>query len=338
MKRIAREKQISKAPDYKAWVLFIDLCDRVLKEQKFEKVVTPYLVSSGAMESNLEPFSLKTNFGAFSKEFHLPTSPEFHIKKALSTGCFNDVFEIKTCFRNEEQSAHHKAEFTMLEFYKKDCDMNEFIHIVLSFINQVYFKLQTELTSYERPLVKLKTEKKAIAVKIVKILDLFKDLEINLNPSSTALDLKVEAKKIGLYYSEYDTFDDLFFRIWLEMIEPRFNKEVLTVVHSYPPSQAALSKIDNEGWAKRFEIYGAGFELGNAFEELSDSRVIAERWAFENNKRVLESKKPHPIDQDFIDSLDDLPDYSGIAIGLERLFMMFYGFSDIKEFNLFDID
>ncbi len=335
MKRISIDEHASRVPHYKAWIQFLDLCEEILKDQGFQKLLTPYLVTSGALESNLEPFSFDLQFGNISKKVQLPTSPEFHIKKALATGYFEDVFEIKTCFRNLESSACHSSEFKMLEFYKKDCGMEEFIKFVLQLLNQIHSKLAGGLPGYSRPVCKFDGSNVKLPFTVVKIEDLFFELGIDLHPESTSSALKIAARKLGIHHLEEDSFDDLFFRIWLGKIEPSFDPARLTVVHSYPPSQAALSKVGSDGWAKRFEIYGSGLELANAFEELSDSQTILYRWRQENAKRISEGKNPHPVDHQFISCLDHLPKCSGIAIGLERLFMMFYGFKNINDFNFF---
>jgi elongation factor P--(R)-beta-lysine ligase len=108
------------------------------------------------------------------------------------------------------------------------------------------------------------------------------------------------------------------------------------VVHSYLPSQAALAKLNPEGWADRFEIYWQGFELGNAFYELADSKQVEKRWISENEIRRQQGKQPHVIDYEFLKTLDHLPESCGIAIGLERLFMAICGFKDIGDFRFFD--
>lgn len=338
-------------PRFLNWIYFLNQVEKNLQSKGFQKVVTPYLVTSGALESQLEPFDLKFQFGAETRHYQLPTSPEFSLKLALALG-LEDVFEIKSCFRNHELSPHHNPEFTMLEFYKNNVNLSEFVTLVLEFIQKIIFDMQsknpaqntfTTNPSKKRTQKTYKTNPTEIPIpnlkspKILqfKICDLFQSLGHDLKPDSKVSDLKKMATTLNINFSEDDTFDDLFFRIWLEKIEPGFDPEALTLVRGYPPSQAALSRIDHEGWAERFEIYWKGLELGNAFFELKGSKELKSRWKLENEKRVMRGLKPHPVDHQLIEYNQNLPDCCGIAIGLERLFMAILGYKDINEFKIF---
>lgn len=308
---------------YLDWIKFKDLVDELLKSQGLQKICTPYLVTSGALEAQLETFKVQKRFGSRLENLELPTSPEFHLKKALAIG-FKDIYEIKTCFRNEENSNCHRAEFTMLEFYKVDCSLFEFITLVQKLLLKI-----SEALAINGP---------TPTFKIYKISDLFANIGVQLNPKTDLQDLKKQANHLNIYTSESDDFDDIYFRIWLEKIEPFFDPQVFTIVHSYPPSQAALAEVNEEGWAARFEVYSHGIELGNAFKELGDSEEIEKRWTLENNKRALQGKDPHPIDLEFIAALDQMPPCCGIALGLERLYMVFYGLNSISDFQLFETE
>ncbi len=320
------------------WISFLDQTEWILKHQGFQKVITPFLVDSGAMESQLEPFDLSFKFGQKTKKYQLPTSPEFNLKIALASE-IKDVFEIKSCFRNHELSPHHNPEFTMLEFYKNDVDLNEFIEIVLNLIQDIVNissqkrKLNVDLTNTKT--ISPKQENRILKIQECKISDLFSVIGFDLKPSSTTQELKQFARSIRLDFNENDNFDDLYFRLWIEKIEPYFDPEILTLVKFYPPSQAALSKINDDGWADRFEIYFQGLELGNAFNELKGSKALEQRWNLENQKRVAQGKNPHPMDKKFIALNEKLPNCCGIAIGMERLFMAIHGYKNINEFKIF---
>jgi lysyl-tRNA synthetase class 2 len=210
----------------------------------------------------------------------------------------------------------------MLEFYKTNASLFELIEVV----QKILANLSSSIQKKVRPL----------NFKIYKISDLFAEIGVSLSPDSDLLSLKKQAEKLKVYTSETDDFDDIYFRIWLDKIEPYFDPNVFTIVHSYPPSQAALAKVAEDGWAQRFEIYAQGIELGNAFEELGDSVEIQRRWHLENSKRTLQGKCPHPIDLEFIKALDQMPPCSGIALGLERLFMVFYELKKMSDFQIFE--
>ncbi|MGC8810297.1 MAG: amino acid--tRNA ligase-related protein, partial [bacterium] len=86
-------------------------------DQGFVEIETPYLVSSPGMEphlSALEVFCARPTGEKFKRYLH--TSPEYAMKKLLGEG-WDKIFQICRVFRDEEISALHQIEFTMLEWY-----------------------------------------------------------------------------------------------------------------------------------------------------------------------------------------------------------------------------
>ena len=49
------------------------------------------------------------NLGSRKTKFYLPTSPEIHLKTPLLG--WNQIFEIKSCYRDQEISSIHQPEF-----------------------------------------------------------------------------------------------------------------------------------------------------------------------------------------------------------------------------------
>ena len=66
-----------------------------------------------------------------------------------------------------------------------------------------------------------------------------------------------------------------------DKIEPRLGHGRATVLIDYPASEAALArrKPEDPRFAERFELYGCGVELANAFGELTDP--VEQRRRFE---------------------------------------------------------
>jgi lysyl-tRNA synthetase class 2 len=161
--------------------------------------------------------------------------------------------------------------------------------------------------------------------KCLRIQDLFRMLcQFELTPSTSSKDLFLLAKNHGLSVKESWAFDDLFHLLMIEKVEPYLKSQNLVFVTHYPPSQAALSKLDEEGWAQRFEIYLNGVELANAYCELTDPVEQVNRHKKDNRQRALLGRPEVPLDSEFILALQKgLPDpVSGIAFGLERFFMI----------------
>ena len=86
--------------------------------------------------------------------------------------------------------------------------------------------------------------------------------------------------------SEDYSFDDIFFKVFLEAVEPRLGNPRPTILYDYPSSMAALARLKpgNPHRAERFELYIAGLEMANAFSELNDP--IEQRRRFEEEQQL----------------------------------------------------
>ena len=121
-------------------------------------------------------------------------------------------------------------------------------------------------------------------------------------------------------------------------IEPHFGKETLTVITDFPPEQAALSKIGESGMAERFEVYFQGIELANGYHELIDSEEQRSRIMTTNKEREKYGKRALPIDEKFIDALEQgIPDCCGVAVGFDRLMMLRHQLEEIRNASCFFI-
>jgi lysyl-tRNA synthetase class 2 len=111
-----------------------------------------------------------------------------------------------------------------------------------------------------------------------------------------------------------------------------------TILYAFPGSMAALAKRDttNPRYAKRFEFYIAGIELGDCYEELTDWKEQQTRFDEELCKVKQLGKTLYEYDHDFINALKTgMPDASGIAVGLDRLIMLMANVTDIEDITFF---
>ena len=82
----------------------------------------------------------------------------------------------------------------------------------------------------------------------------------------------------------------------------------------------------NPAYAERFELVIAGVEIANGFSELTEVEEQERRFVAENAQRVDMGLAPVPIDTDFLAALAcGLPACAGVAVGLDRLFMLVQG-------------
>jgi lysyl-tRNA synthetase class 2 len=288
--------------------------------QSFREVRTPLLVQCPGMETHIRPFRLES--GAF-----LPTSPEFAMKKLL-VGGLERIFQISSAFRAEPGSPIHSPEFTMLEWYRAYAGYEDimrdtetlFAYVARELFGRESFAWQGREISVAPPWPRLRVR------------DLFTELVgVDLVAAASVEKLRAECTRLGLQSDGKDTWDDLYFRIWLNHIEPKLPADRAVFVTRYPASQAALSVKDRDPdgslWAKRFEAYAGGIELANAFEELTDPAEQRRRFEedMELRARLYGPSFPkNPLDEDFLQALDEgLPPSGGIALGVDRMVMLF---------------
>lgn len=301
----------------KKWNTYLNLTRQFFDEKKFLHVSTPTLVVCPGTEPSLEPFVTEFKWGSQSQKYYLPTSPELNLKKMLSEGA-EKIYEIAKVFRNSEKTQTHKPEFHMIEWYRAYAHLDLIKHDVIEMVE--YFCDQLKV---DRP-------KEVLTFSVSQ---LFKEYcQFDLQPDTTADELKNLALKMGVDVSAAEIIDDYFFLIFSEKIENQWPKDRLVFVEKYPPYQAALARVDQSGWAERFEAYWKGFELANAFHELNDPHIQRLRAQEDLDKKKAQNKTEVDLDESFFKALEfGLPPSSGIALGLERLYMALYNLTNIED-------
>jgi len=142
------------------------------------------------------------------------------------------------------------------------------------------------------------------------------------------------AKNKGYTIDQTTTYDEAFYQILLQEIEPHLGKNQPTFLFDYPVSQAALAKIktSDKRVAERFELYIGGIELANAFSELTNWQEQQSRLDAQQQYRRDHHQSSWPIDDQFIDALKQgLPACAGISLGIDRLLMLLSNRESITE-------
>lgn len=340
------------SPNYKKIVVDEHLRDRIAKrsqiiseirrffmENGFLETDTPCLVKYPGMEPYLDVF--KTKFeSAFSKEsmveqdMYLITSPEYALKKLLAGG-LEKIFQITKTFRNKESfSDRHNPEFTMLEWYRAFASYEEIMDDTEALVKHVWQNCglyaggggmiwnghEIDVMSNWERLRVIEAFKNHAGVDEETFFDLaaFSDL----------------VKARGYAVGESPTFDDLFFTVFLNEIEPKLGMDKPTVLYDYPVSMAALSKrcARDVRFAERFEVYIGGLELCNGFTELNDPVEQKKRLLQEQKERQDMGKDRYDLDNKFINALKfGTPPSGGNALGVDRLIMLILGEADINN-------
>jgi lysyl-tRNA synthetase class 2 len=126
---------------------------------------------------------------------------------------------------------------------------------------------------------------------------------------------------------------NLFDEIMVQDVEPKLGIEKPTFIYDYPAERGALARLKQEDptVAERFELYMGGLELANGFSELVDSEEQRRRFHIENANRQSFGKPIYSIPDKFLAELDNMPPSAGIALGVDRLVMVFLDVETIDE-------
>jgi len=304
-------------------------------ERDYVEVETPALQVSPGLEPHLIAFETQLQQpGETPRARYLHTSPEFAMKKLLAAGVPR-LFQLARVFRNGERSATHHPEFTMLEWYRAEASYLDLMEECEALLRGVAAAAGTAAFRRGRASadVTLAAERLTVAAAFRRIgIDLAATIP---DPAAPALGLlAAAAAPLGIAPHTGDAWEDLFFRIFLERIEPALGIGRPTILMDYPIAMAALARPKPEApWlAERFELYVAGLELANAFGELTDAgeqRARFERDCAEKQRRY---GLCYPIDEDFLAALaHGLPPAAGIALGFDRLVMLATGAAEIED-------
>lgn len=314
----------------------LDGIRKFFKGRGFLEVETPQLVNLPGMEPYLDVF--KTGFvsrGEEAKDMFMITSPEYAMKKLL-VGGEEKVFQICKSYRNKETDSElHNPEFTLLEWYRAYASYLDIMEDTEKLVEYLTVELNGSKTlNYKGGRIDVATpwERK-------KVKDLFKEYAgIDYNVFEDPEKFRNVVAKKGYKVSGEDQYDDLFFKIFMNEIEPELGSKKPVIVYDYPVSMAALSKKceDAPDYAERFEVYIAGVELCNAFTELNDPVEQKKRLEEERAQRIKMGKEVYEVDGSFIDALAlGMPPSGGNALGVDRLAMLLTDTPDIKDIIYF---
>ncbi len=316
----------------------IDAIRLFFKSLEFHEVETPLMVASPGMEPYLEVFETEL-LDAPGKKYRtfLTTSPEYGMKKLLVAG-LPRIFQICKSFRNGEdlRSTSHNPEFTIMEWYRADADYTDIMLDCEKMTEFIYDQVIGGAACGKRVLtyqgkeidISAPWERLSVAEAFNKYAGVS---EKNLQDSVA---MQKIGKDKGYEVNESTTWEQVFNQIFLNEIEPHLGFIKPTILYDYPASMAALSrkKKDNPLYAERFEYYILGKEIGNAFSELNDANEQEERLHAEWEERKSLGKKMYDLDEDFIAALKvGMPDAAGIAVGIDRIVMLFANAASIQE-------
>jgi lysyl-tRNA synthetase class 2 len=298
----------------------------------FVEVETPCLQTSPGLEPHILALSteLSEPFGSGRRRFYLHTSPEFAMKKLLVAG-IPRLYQITHVWRDGERSPLHHPEFTLLEWYRAEAPYQA----LMADCGHLLAAAARAAGSAELRRGARRCDPFASPQRLTVAEAFFRYCGLDL--LATAPDpgrLAEAAQRLEVRTADGDSWEDIFFRLMLERIEPQLGDGAPLILYEYPLSMAALSRPSprDPRVAERFELYACGVELANGFGELTDP--VEQRRRFQADMGLKERLygQRYPIDEDFLAALTaGLPESAGIALGVDRLVMLATGADDIEQ-------
>ncbi|MCH2175993.1 MAG: EF-P lysine aminoacylase GenX [Lentisphaeria bacterium] len=259
-------------------------------KQAFVEVDTAVRLTAPTPEDYIDAISAEGSW--------LRTSPEMQMKKLVAQG-LDRIYQMGPCFRRGEFGRLHRSEYIMLEWYEAYGNYQSMIPFIADLFAECAKSLQVDCPSIEQ-------------------WEIYTLSEAFLEHTGQSAEAAISAGK----------FEELL----MFKVEPALNPEIPTILCDYPASQAALAKLKegNIEVAERWELYWKGIELCNVYSELIEP--VEQRLRFEQTLklRAQEGRDCYSLDHSFLESLANMPETAGAALGVDRLLMALLDLTDIK--------
>ncbi|MBQ4078866.1 lysine--tRNA ligase [bacterium] len=306
--------------------LIIQKIREYLAERGFLEVDTPILqtVASGA---NARPFN--THHNALDMDMTMRIALELYLKRLIVGGVSERVYEIGKCFRNEGIDTRHNPEFTMIELYQAYADYNDMMELTENMVAHVAQEvLGTTKIKYGENEIDLTPpwDRKTMIGAIQEYTGVDFLTCANLEEA-----IKL-AETIDVYAGDCDSWGKVIDQVFEEKVEPSLIQPVHII--DYPLEISPLAKVhrDNPRLTERFETRVNGWEIANAFSELSDPIDQRQRFEAQALSKANGDEEAMEIDEDFIEALEyGMPPTGGMGMGIDRLVMLLTNSQTIRD-------
>ena len=297
-----------------------------LVKRGYVEVETPMLhtIPGGA---SAKPFV--THHNALDIDLYLRIAPELHLKRLLVGGLADKLFEINRCFRNEGLSPRHNPEFTTLELYETYVDYRAMMQLTEELVAAVAEKvLGTLRIDYGGTTIDLAPPwpRRSMAELV------HTATGVDFLALESAAEACEAAARLGAGLTGREN--------WGQALEAAFATRVedtlIQPIHvtGFPRDLSPLAKADRSDprLVERFETYIYGWEIANAFSELTDPEDQRERFEAQMRARAAGDEEAQPLDEDYVTALEyGLPPCGGLGIGIDRLVMLLSDSPSIRD-------
>jgi len=307
---------------------------RFLDSEGFLEVETPVLqaVAGGA---SARPFI--THHNALDYDFKLRISLELYLKR-LIVGGYEKVYEIGRVFRNEGISTRHSPEFTLMELYLAYANLED----IMDLVERMYIFIATEVNG--APTIPFQGQEIDLSRRPWRRLPMLEGIReyAGIDPEELASLDKARAacRRIGVAFDldKETNLGGLIEKLHEQYTQPNLIEPTFITDFPIETSPLAKKRADNPALTRRFEVYIARQELGNAFSEINDPLDQRERFEAQVQQREAGNEEAHPMDLDFLRALEyGMPPTGGLGIGIDRMAIVLTGAESIRDVILFPV-
>lgn len=266
-----------------------------------------------------EPFTTEVN--DVDMEMALRISPELYLKRLLTVG-YNKIYETSRSYRNESTDTTHHPVFTMVEIYETFADYTDMMDLMEDMVASVMQSVCDDTTvTYDSQTIDMSAPWQRLTFD--EAIEKYTDLDLS----------SCSREDLSAYTSEYDLDDEanmirdeLLLEIFDNEVEPNLINP--TFITEYPTVSTPLCRTleDDPNRLQRFEAFCVGFEIGNAYTELTDPRIQKQRF-IEQADGDLDD-----VNMEFVEAIAiGMPPSAGLGIGIDRLAMILTDSQSIKD-------
>lgn len=320
---------------------------RFFADRDFLEIEAPLLVPSPGLEVHLAAFSAHPD--VLGETRYLITSPEYQLKRLLTAG-LTRIYSLGKVFRHGEVGPHHNPEFTMLEWYRAyegwqavAADVAALVEaLAVALHGAPRFPARGQILDVQTPWPQLSVREAMARFAGVR-------LRGDEDTDELAARLREAGHTLSSTSEQAPRWDDLFFGVFLDHVEPRLAEERSAdgtalrpvVLCDWPAPLCALArpKPGDPAVVERFEAYIAGLELCNGFGELCDPAEQRRRFDADRAERTRRGLPVYPTDERFLSALaEGMPPSGGVALGVDRLVMLLLDAHHIRDVLPFAAD
>src|SRR5512141_1797965 len=267
------------------------------RDRGFLEVAPPIAQAYPNIDPNIFPVRIDDASGKAAR-FYLHTSPEPAMKKLIAAGS-GDIFYLGKVFRDREGSPLHSPEFTMLEWYRvgggADAVMRDVEELVRTLARTIAGRAIVRSNGREVPVDGPWPR--------WELDDAFREL-LGAGMAEEE-ELREALGRKGLRPGADESWEDLFHRACLDVVEPALSGRGACFLAGYPAALGAMARRrpGRPGVSERFEGFVAGVELVNGYEELTDPVEQEARLRALADRRRRSTGETLPVDPGFLAAL-----------------------------------